>query len=188
MSINSSDFDLNRNARLPNNRKLSKAGVLVGICFPQQGEPSVLLTKRASHLTNHPGQVAFPGGKFELQDSTLTNTALREAEEEIGLDRSIPQKLGVLPNHETITRFLVSPVMFKLPDKLYLKIDKNEVDEVFYVPFRHILTLENYHIQARKWKEEVRYYYVVPYGPYYIWGATARILYGFAEGYKNANK
>ena len=99
MSINSSDFDLNRNARLPNNRKLSKAGVLVGICFPQQGEPSVLLTKRASHLTNHPGQVAFPGGKFELQDSTLTNTALREAEEEIGLDRSIPQKLGVLPNH-----------------------------------------------------------------------------------------
>ena len=123
MSINSSDFDLNRNARLPNNRKLSKAGVLVGICFPQQGEPSVLLTKRASHLTNHPGQVAFPGGKFELQDSTLTNTALREAEEEIGLDRSIPQKLGALPNHETITRFLVTPVMFKLPDKLYLKIN-----------------------------------------------------------------
>ena len=113
-SINSSDFDLNRNAILPNNRKLSKAGVLVGICFPQQGEPSVLLTKRASHLTNHPGQVAFPGGKFELQDSTLTNTALREAEEEIGLDRSIPQKLGVLPNHETITRFLVSPVRLKL--------------------------------------------------------------------------
>jgi len=188
MSIDSSDFDLNRNARLPNNRKLSKAGVLVGICFPQQGEPAVLLTKRASHLTNHPGQVAFPGGKFELQDSTLTNTALREAEEEIGLDRSIPQKLGVLPNHETITRFLVTPVMFKLPDKLYLKIDKNEVDEVFYVPLRHILNLENYCIQARKWKEEVRYYYVVPYGPYYIWGATARILYGFAEGYKNANK
>ena len=188
MSINSSDFDLNRNARLPNNRKLSKAGVLVGICFPQQGEPSVLLTKRASHLTNHPGQVAFPGGKFELQDSTLISTALREAEEEIGLDRSIPQQLGVLPNHETITRFLVTPVMFKLPDKLYLKIDKNEVDEVFYVPLRHILTLENYRIQARKWKEELRYYYVVPYGPYYIWGATARILYGFAEGYKNANK
>ena len=188
MSINSSDFDLNRNARLPNNRKLSKAGVLVGICFPQRGEPAVLLTKRASHLTNHPGQVAFPGGKFELQDSTLTNTALREAEEEIGLDRSIPKKLGVLPNHETITRFLVTPVMFKLPDKLYLKIDKNEVDEVFYVPLRHILNLENYCIQARKWKEEVRYYYVVPYGPYYIWGATARILYGFAEGYKNANK
>lgn len=188
MSINSSDFDLNRNAGLPNNRKLSKAGVLVGICFPQQGEPSVLLTKRASHLTNHPGQVAFPGGKFELQDITLTNTALREAKEEIGLDRYIPQKLGVLPNHETITRFLVTPVMFKLPDKLNLKIDKNEVDEVFYVPLRHILNLESYRIQARKWKEEVRYYYVVPYGPYYIWGATARILYGFAEGYKNANK
>ena len=90
-------------------------------------------------------------------------------QKEIGLDRSIPQKLGVLPNHETITRFLVTPVMFKLPDKLYLKIDKNEVDEVFYVPFRHILNLENYRIQARKWKEEVRYYYVVPYGPYYIW-------------------
>ena len=81
--INSSDFDLNQNARLPHNRKVSKAGVLVGICFPQQGEPSVLLTKRASHLTNHPGQVAFPGWKFELQDSTLTNTALREAEEDI---------------------------------------------------------------------------------------------------------
>ena len=68
MSINSSDFDLNQNGRLPNNRKLSKAGVLVGICFPQQGEPTVLLTKRASHLTNHPSQVAFPGGggRFDL--------------------------------------------------------------------------------------------------------------------------
>ena len=77
---------------------------------------------------------------------------------------------------------------FQMRDKLVLKIDKNEVDEVFYVPLKHVLTLENYRIQARKWQEELRYYYVVPYGPYYIWGATARILYGFAEGFKNANK
>ena len=69
-----------------------------------------------------------------------------------------------------------------------LKINKNEVDEVFYVPLEHFLTLENYRIQARKWQEELRYYYVVPYGPYYIWGATARILFGFAEGFKNANR
>ena len=186
--INSSDFDLNHNIVLPSDRKLNRAGVLVGICFSEKNQPSILLTKRAGHLKNHPGQIAFPGGKFELEDGTLVNTALREAEEEIGLNRSIPKKLGILPKHETVTKFLVTPIIFQLPDKLDLKINKNEVDEVFYVPLEHFLTLENYRIQARKWKEELRYYYVVPYGPYYIWGATARILFGFAEGFKNANR
>ena len=186
--INSSDFDLNQNIVLPSERKLNKASVLIGICFSKKKQPSVLLTKRAGHLKNHPGQIAFPGGKFELEDGTLVNTALREAEEEIGLNRSIPNKLGILPKHETITKFLVTPIIFQLPGKLDLKIDKNEVDEVFYVPLKHFLNLENYSIQARKWQEELRYYYVVPYGPYYIWGATARILYGFAEGFENANK
>ena len=186
--VNSSDFDLNQNIVLPSDRKLNKAAVLVGICFSDKKQPSVLLTKRAGHLKNHPGQIAFPGGKFESEDRTLVNTALREAEEEIGLNRSIPKKLGILPKHETITKFLVTPIIFQLPYKLDLKIDKNEVDEVFYVPLEHFLTLDNYRIQARKWQEELRYYYVVPYGPYYIWGATARILYGFAEGFKNAYK
>ena len=186
--VNSSDFDLNQNIVLPSDRKLSKAAVLVGICFSEKKQPSVLLTKRAGHLKNHPGQIAFPGGKFESEDRTLVNTALREAEEEIGLNRSIPKKLGILPKHETITKFLITPIIFQLPHKLDLKIDKNEVDEVFYVPLEHFLTLDNYRIQARKWQEELRYYYVVPYGPYYIWGATARILYGFAEGFKNAHK
>ena len=186
--INSSDFDLNQNIVLPSERKLNKAGVLIGICFSKKKQPSVLLTKRAGHLKNHPGQIAFPGGKFELEDGTLVNTALREAEEEIGLNRSIPNKLGILPKHETVTKFLVTPIIFQLPGKLDLKIDKNEVDEVFYVPLKHFLNLENYSIQARKSQEELRYYYVVPYGPYYIWGATARILYGLAEGFKNANK
>tara|TARA_B100000963_G_scaffold2721_1_gene2135 strand:+ start:1043 stop:1654 length:612 start_codon:yes stop_codon:yes gene_type:complete len=186
--VNSSDFDLNQNIVLPSDRKLNKAAVLLGICFSEKKQPSVLLTKRAGHLKNHPGQIAFPGGKFESEDRTLVNTALREAEEEIGLNQSIPQKLGILPKHETITKFLVTPIIFQLPYKLDLKIDKNEVDEVFYVPLEHFLTLDNYRIQARKWQEELRYYYVVPYGPYYIWGATARILYGFAEGFKNAYK
>ena len=186
--INSSDFDLNQNIVLPSDRKLNKAGVLVGICFSEKKQPSVLLTKRAGHLKNHPGQIAFPGGKFELEDGTLVNTALREAEEEIGLNRSIPKELGILPKHETVTKFLVTPIIFQLPGKLDLKINKNEVDEVFYVPLKHFLTLENYSIQARKWQEDLRHYYVVPYGPYYIWGATARILFGFAEGFKNANR
>ena len=186
--INSSDFDLNHNIVLPSDRKLNRAGVLVGICFSEKNQPSILLTKRAGHLKNHPGQIAFPGGKFELEDGTLVNTALREAEEEIGLNRSIPKELGILPKHETVTKFLVTPIIFQLPGKLDLKINKNEVDEVDYVPLKHFLTLENYSIQARKWQKELRYYYVVPYGPHYIWGATARILYGFAEGFKNANR
>ena len=86
---------------------------------------------------------------------------MREAEEEIGLNRSIPKELGILPKHETVTKFLVTPIIFQLPGKLDLKINKNEVDEVFYVPLKHFLTLENYSIQARKWQEELRYYYVV---------------------------
>ena len=74
--INSSDFDLTRNIILPSDRKLNKAGVLVGICFSEKTQPSVLLTKRAGHLKNHPGQIAFPGGKFELEDGTLVNLSL----------------------------------------------------------------------------------------------------------------
>ena len=135
--INSSDFDLNHNIVLPSDRKLNRAGVLVGICFSEKNQPSILLTKRAGHLKNHPGQIAFPGGKFELEDGTLVNTALREAEEEIGLNRSIPKELGILPKHETVTKFLVTPIIFQLPGKLDLKINKNEVDEVFYVPLEH---------------------------------------------------
>ena len=186
--ITSSDYDLNQTDTLPSDRKLSKAGVLVGICCSEQNQPSLLLTKRAAHLKNHPGQIAFPGGRFEIEDDTIINTALREAEEEIGLDRSIPKKFGVLPNHETVTGFLVTPIVFQLPDKLDLKVDRNEVDEVFYVPLKHICNLENYRIQARKWQKKLRYYYTVPYGPHYIWGATARILYGLAESFQNANK
>ena len=155
--ITSSDFDLNQTNSLPSDRKLSKAGVLVGICCSEQNQPSLLLTKRAAHLKNHPGQIAFPGGRFEIEDDTIINTALREAEEEIGLDRSIPKKLGVLPNHETVTGFLVTPIIFQLPDTLDLKVDRNEVDEVFYVPLKHILNLENYNIQARKWQKKFRY-------------------------------
>jgi hypothetical protein len=87
-----------------------------------------------------------------------------------------------------VTGFLVTPIIFQLPDKLDLKVDRNEVDEVFYVPLKHICNLENYRIQARKWQKKLRYYYTVPYGPHYIWGATARILYGLAESFQNANK
>src|SRR6056297_2154011 len=106
----SSDYDLNPEVRLPPGRKLRAAGVLVPVLCGG-GAPRVILTKRSSALKHHPGQVAFPGGKQDAGDPDITATALREAQEEIGLDPANVETLGHLPPHETVTGFLVTPVV-----------------------------------------------------------------------------
>ena len=176
----SSDFDLNPAVPLPPGRVLRPAAVLVAI-QPGPDGARVILTKRASHLKHHPGQIAFPGGKQDSGDASLEATALREAFEEIGLPGAQVEILGRLAPHETITGFTMTPILGLVRDAFEPKVDPEEVEEMFSVPLSHLLDPGCYRIEGRVWRGAMRRYYTVPYGPYYIWGATARILRGLAE-------
>ncbi len=176
----SSDFDLNPGFVLAEGRPLRPAGVLVA-CLDTPRGPRVLLTKRSSRLKHHPGQIAFPGGKVDPGDDGPIDAALREAEEEVGLPRVLVDVLGTLPSHETVTGFDVTPVLAWIRGGFVPVPEEGEVDEVFSVPLAHVTDPSNFQIQSRIWRGQIRRYYVVPWGPYYVWGATARILRGLAE-------
>lgn len=175
----SSDFDLNPDHTPPEGRVLRDAAVLVALRESPTGF-RILLTKRSSALKHHPGQIAFPGGKRDPGES-LSSAALREAEEEIGLDRAQVSLLGTLPCHETVTGFQVKPHVGLVEGAFTPRPEAGEVAEVFDVPLAHLLNPNNYRIEGRHWRGHRRYFYTVPYGPYYIWGATARILRVLAD-------
>jgi len=177
----SSDFDLYPVVDLPKSRLLRPAAVLVAIQNTDAG-PHIILTERASTLKHHAGQIAFPGGKYDECDTNIGETALREADEEIGLHPECVKIIGRMPPHETITGFTVTPVIGMVTDKFTPEPDHNEVAEVFLVPLSHVINTKQYSIQDRYWRNQRRRYYAVPYGPYYIWGATARILRALADG------
>lgn len=177
----SSDFDLNPGIVLPENRLLRPAAVLVGVQPGADGSLNMVLTKRAPHLRNHPGQIAFPGGRQDPEDSDLVATALREAQEEIGLPPSAVRVLGELPGHETVTGYQVTPILAVIDPDLPLTPDPAEVAEIFAAPIAHVLDPTRFRVERRIWRGTWRNYYTVPWGPYYIWGATARILRGLAD-------
>ena len=176
----SSDYDLNPGAVLPAARPLTPAAVLVGV-VDVPGAPAVLLTKRSARLKHHPGQIAFPGGKVDPGDADAAAAALREAREEVGLDPARAEVLGTLPAHETVTGFAVTPVLARIVPPFDPVAEEGEVAEVFTVPLAHVTDPARFRIEARRWRGQRRFYYVVPYGPHYIWGATARILRALAD-------
>lgn len=172
----SSDYDLNPAIRLAPDRVLKPAAVLIGVL-----DDSIILTKRASHLAHHPGQIALPGGKVDRGDAGPVAAALREAREEVGLDPDNVRVIGQLPVHETVTGYSVQPVIGRIERDFVPTPEQGEVAEVFRVPLAHLLDPARYRIEYRLWRGTRRQFFVAPYGPYYIWGATARILKSMAD-------
>ncbi len=176
----SSDYDLNPGASTGPGQTLRDAAVLIACCQGRAGA-EVILTKRSSRLKHHPGQISFPGGKIDAEDDGAVAAALREAQEEIGLPVAQVRLLGTLPAHETVTGFTVTPVLGWIEGDFTPLPEAGEVEEAFAVPLSHLLDPENFRVESRLWRGELRRFYVVPYGPYYIWGATARMLRALAD-------
>jgi len=175
----SSDYDLNPEFRPAKGAKLRKAAVLLP--FEQtSGGLRLILTKRSALMRHHPGQIAFPGGKHEPEDRDLTATALREADEEIGLARENVEVLATMPVHETVTGFVITPVIGLVRARFTPRPEPGEVDEVFHVPYAFLAKPGHFQVQSRLWQGKRRAYYTIPWGPYYIWGATARMLRALA--------
>ena len=155
--------------------EFSRAAVLVPIIDRPEGL-TVLLTQRASHLKNHPGQISFPGGRMETGDASPWETALRETEEEIGLAREHVALAGYLRDHFVITGYLVTPVVAFVRPAFELRLDRTEVDDVFEVPLDFVLDAANHVARERQFGGHTFQAYDIPYQDRNIWGATAGML------------
>jgi 8-oxo-dGTP pyrophosphatase MutT (NUDIX family) len=175
----SSDFDLDPHLPRPTGRELRPAAVLVAVDL-SGAQAQVILTKRSPHLRHHPGQIALPGGAIDAGEDAVA-AALREAQEEIGLPLGHCEVLGPFGSHETVTAFEVTPVLALMRGPFQVRPEAREVAEVFAVPLARLADPRNYRVEGRRWQGRHRRYWVVPHGPYYVWGATARLLRGLAE-------
>jgi 8-oxo-dGTP pyrophosphatase MutT (NUDIX family) len=159
---------------------LRAAAVLVPLVDRPHGF-SILLTQRTEHLKRHAGQIAFPGGRVDDGDADEVAAALREAEEEIGLDRIHVEPVGRLDRYITRTGFNVTPVVSLVEPGFTLKLDPNEVDDACEVPLDFILDPGNRQTEGYDFQGVTRYFYVFRYERRNIWGATAGMLVNLAE-------
>ena len=156
------------------------AAVLVPVIMHPDG-PSILLTERAHNLRQHAGQIAFPGGRVDPEDSSPLHTALREAQEEIGLDPAAVRPLGFLDAYLSGTNYLVVPVIGTVQPGFALTMNHHEVDHAFEVPLAFLMDEVNHELHSREFRGRLRRYYAIPYGTHYIWGVTAGILRNMYE-------
>ena len=141
--------------------------------------PAVVFTQRTPHLSAHAGQIALPGGRCDDDDCTPERTALREAEEELGIAPDRVQLLGRLPEYRTTTGFAVTPVVGWAEPPLSYRPDPHEVADVFEVPLAFLLDERNHRYESAYYRGRMRHYWAMPYGEHFIWGATAGMLVTF---------
>ncbi|WP_028879958.1 CoA pyrophosphatase [Terasakiella pusilla] len=166
------DHDLNGFRPKPDNRA---AAVLVPLVNHSDGL-NVLFTKRTDHLSNHPGQISFPGGHCEEDDETAAHAALRETHEEVGITSDYIRVVGRLNDYVTRTGFRVTPIVGLVDVPFPVQPDPHEVAEVFEVPLDFLLDENNHKKCARRFQGVTRHFWAMPYEDYYIWGATAGML------------
>jgi len=162
-----------REAAVP--EQLTPAAVLVPV-VDRPGGLTVLLTQRTDHLHDHPGQVSFPGGRCEAEDASPVVTALREAQEEVGLKPAQIDVLGMLPEYHTGTGFRITPVVGIVALPLELELDRFEVAEAFETPLAFLLDPRNHRRMSMEIRGALREYWAMPYEGRFIWGATAGML------------
>jgi 8-oxo-dGTP pyrophosphatase MutT (NUDIX family) len=173
------DWEVTRDGAPEAGRLLMPAAVLIAVS--NEPEPQLLLTRRSDKLTRHAGQIAFPGGRIDAGDEGAVAAALREAEEEVALDRRHVDVVGTLDPYETGTGFSILPVVGIIPPGLTLTPHEREVAEVFHVPFAHVLDTANHERRSGEWQGQTRHFYVIRHGNREIWGATAAILVNLAR-------
>jgi 8-oxo-dGTP pyrophosphatase MutT (NUDIX family) len=160
---------------LPLDSRVTVAAVLVPLVSREAGI-QILFTQRTAHLDDHAGQICFPGGRAEPGDASREDTALRETEEEIGLDRGRIVALGKLPDHEMPSGFRITPVVGWIEPPFALKLDPFEVAGAFEAPLAHFLDERNYQRREYDFRGRHRQYLAIPFEGRYIWGATAGML------------
>ncbi|HXC54815.1 MAG TPA: CoA pyrophosphatase [Rhizomicrobium sp.] len=174
-----SDYDLNPQNRPAQPPALKPAAVLLPLIL--RAEPHVLLTQRTDTLSRHAGQVAFPGGRADPGDISLVQTALRETQEETGIEPAFVTVAGFLDAYETGTGYAILPVVGILGDGFALAPQASEVARIFEVPLSFVLDAANRRKQTREFMGTMRSFYSYTYESHYIWGATAAMLIDFAE-------
>lgn len=155
---------------------LRKASVLIGFVERPNGL-NVVLTKRAANLKHHPGQISFPGGKYEEVDGSLQITALREVREEIGILANDITIFGQLPELVTVSKFVVTPFLAFINPNYKAIIDTNEVDEIFEVPAHHLFDRNKLYSELFQVKNQRHRVFAIPYQHHFIWGMTAQIIH-----------
>jgi 8-oxo-dGTP pyrophosphatase MutT (NUDIX family) len=155
-------------------RPIRPAAVLVPVV--DRPEPTVLLTQRTTELSNHPGQIAFPGGKIDPQDASPLAAALREASEEIGLDQRLVHPIGYLDLYMTTLGYRIVPTVARVDPHFELALNVAEVHDAFEVPLSFLMQPINHRRHSREWNGMIRHFYAIPFADRYIWGVTAGIL------------
>ncbi len=154
--------------------ELVPAAVLVAIT--NRIEPGVILTQRPETMRKHAGQVAFPGGRMDLSDHSLEDAALREAQEEVALEREHVQLIGRTDPYVTITGYSVTPILGIIPPDLPLRANADEVAAIFEAPLAFLLDAANHQERDVEWESTRRHYYEINWNGHRIWGATAAMI------------
>lgn len=173
------DGDIHDDDRPTEHAALREAAVLIAVT--DRPAPGVILTQRPQWLRSHGGQVAFPGGKIEDEDSDVVAAALREAREEIGLDPRDVTVAGQGDPYHAGSGFRITPVVGVIPPDLPFDPDPNEVEAWFEVPFDHLFDPANYSFHQTHWQGRLRGYYDMMWGERRIWGVTAGIIVNLAQ-------